>query len=325
MMKTRFTELLGCDVPIQVSPMSGITTPDLAEAVIGAGGHAMLGVAGVAPSALGALLDEMDRRSLRTYGVNFLVPFLDPDALKIASQRARLIDFYLGDPDKSLVDAVHASGALASWQVSSVDEAVAAVEAGCDLITAHGIEAGGRNPAQVGLFPLLAQVLDTVDVPVVAAGGIGTARGVAAALAAGADCVRVGTRFVATRESGAHPRYVEALIAAPTASDTLITDAFSVMWPSGPAPHRVLRSALAAAEALEHEVAGEVQAGAERVPIPRFAVSPPTRAVDGAIEAMALYAGESVGAVKAVQPAAEIVRELMVGAEALLKKASQQF
>ncbi len=320
-MRTRFTELVGCEAPIQVAPMAGITTPELAEAAVKAGAHAMIGAAGMTASEVAGILEGTDKKSLNAFGINFLIPFLEPEPLELAASRAPLIDFYMGEPDKSLVELVHARGALAAWQVCTCDEALAAVEAGCDVIIAHGLEAGGRNPSQVGLFPLLAQVLDAVDVPVVAAGGIGTARGVAAALAAGADGVRLGTRFVAATESGAHPRYVKALIAADT-GDTVITDAFSVMWPSGPLSHRVLRAALEAAEAFEGEFVGEAVAGSEAVPLPRFLVSPPTKSVTGAIEAMALYAGESVGAVKSTQPAGDIVRELMDGAEELLCKAA---
>src|SRR3970282_171371 len=99
----------------------------------------------------------------------------------------------------------------------------------------------------------LSQVLDTVRVPVVAAGGIATARSLAAVLASGCGAARVGTRFVAAAESGAHPSYVKALLAS-SAADTCLTEAFSVMWPN--APHRVLRSAIAAAEALAEDVLG---------------------------------------------------------------------
>ncbi len=95
-----------------------------------------------------------------------------------------------------MVHIVHKGGALAGWQVGSKEEAVAAVEAGCDLVVAQGIEGGGHIRGRVGLLALLGEVLEEVDVPVVAAGGIGTGRAMAAALAAGVSAVRVGTRFV---------------------------------------------------------------------------------------------------------------------------------
>jgi NAD(P)H-dependent flavin oxidoreductase YrpB (nitropropane dioxygenase family) len=160
---------------------------------------------------------------------------------------------------------------------------------------------------KVGLLTLLGEVVEAVSVPVVAAGGIGTARAMGGALAAGAEAVRVGTRFVAAEESPAHPQWVEALIEAEP-EDTVLTEAFSVMWPS--APHRVLCSCVEAAEAFEGDVVGEM----------KLSVPCPSRETTGSIEAMALYAGQSVGAVRSVQPAAEIVRELAEGAERLLKQ-----
>jgi NAD(P)H-dependent flavin oxidoreductase YrpB (nitropropane dioxygenase family) len=157
-----------------------------------------------------------------------------------------------------------------------------------------------------------------VEVPVLAAGGIGTGRAMAAALAAGASGVRVGTRFVAAEEANAHPAYVERLIAA-RAADTVYTEAFSVGWPE--APHRVLRSCLASAEAFQGENVGEqLVLDGTRETIPRFACLAVDRGTTGAIEAMSLWAGESVSAVTKVQPAAEIVRELATGAEELLRR-----
>jgi len=169
---------------------------------------------------------------------------------------------------------------------------------------------------QVSLLPLLDSVLGAVEVPVVAAGGIATARGVAAVLAAGAAGARLGTRFVATTEANAHQVYVEALLWA-SASDTVLTTAFSVMWPD--APHRVLRSAVEAGQALTADVAGEMSLGAARIPVPKLSVPSPTRDATGTIAAMALYAGESVEAVTQVLPAGQVVRDLAEGAERLLR------
>src|SRR5207245_10536114 len=99
-------------------------------------------------------------------------------------------------------------------RVVSVEQAEAAAAAGCDIVVAQGTEAGGHVVGDTALFPLLARVLDAVDVPVLAAGGITSARGLAAVLAAGAAGARMGTRFIATKESGAHSDYVAAVVAA---------------------------------------------------------------------------------------------------------------
>lgn len=275
----------------------------------------MLPAAGLPAALLVSMMDEVRAHSSASFGVNFLMPFLDEEALRVAASRARVVEFFYGEPDAALVDVVHAGGALACWQVGSTPEAVRAAEAGCDLLVIQGIEAGGHVRGQVGLFPLLAQVLDAVAVPLIAAGGIATARSMAAALAAGAAGVRVGTRFVASAESGAHPDYVDLLVRA-RAEDTVLTEAFSVMWPD--APHRVLRSCVEAALAFDGENAGETIVNGRTVPIPRLSVPVPTRQTTGAIAAMALYAGQSVGAVHRIQPAADIVRELCDGAQELL-------
>ncbi len=160
-------------------------------------------------------------------------------------------------------------------------------------------------------------MLDAIDVPVLAAGGIGTGRALAAVLAAGADGARMGTRFVAAAESDAHPRYVEALIAARPA-DTVYGRDFVYGWG---APGRVLRSCVEAAEAFADEVVGEVPSlDGTREPLHRFEPDAITRGVTGAIEAMPLWAGESVGGVTRVQPAAEIVRDVAEEAERRLRR-----
>jgi nitronate monooxygenase len=319
MLTTRFTELVGCRIPLQQAGMGGVTTVDLGVAVSEAGALGMVGAGGLPADDVERRLEEAASRTATPVGINFLMPFVDRAAVEVAGTRARVVEFFYGDPNSELVDLAHAGGgqALVGWQVGSVDEAKAAVDAGCDLVIAQGMEAGGHVRGNVTLLPLLDGVLDAVDVPVVAAGGIGTARAMAAVLAAGADAARVGTRFVASEEADTHPAYAQALVDA-GAADTVLTSAFSVMWPD--APHRVLRSSLEAAEAFVGDVVGEVEMGADRMPLPPFAIPCPGRGATGTIAAMALYAGQSVGAVTRVQPAADIVRELADGAEALLQK-----
>jgi nitronate monooxygenase len=312
MTSTRFTELTGCRLPLQLAPMGGVASgPDLAAAVSAAGGFGMVAAGGMPAVALPSVLDAIAARTGAPVGVNFLIPFVDRAAVAVAASRTRLVDFFYGDPDPGLVDLVHAGGALAGWQVGSAAEARAAVDAGCDLVVAQGVEAGGHVRGRVGLLPLLAAVLDAVDVPVVAAGGIATARGADAVLAAGADAVRVGTRFIAATEADAHPDYVAAVLAAGS-DDTVLTEAFAVGWPN--APHRVLRSCVDAATGLDSDIAGESVFGGVLVSVPRWAPPPPGRSTTGQIAAMALYAGQGVGAVRSIEPAAAIVAELAGGA-----------
>ena len=321
MLTTRFTRLIGCNVPIQQAGMGGVATAELASAVALAGALGMIGGVRLGAKVLGEELDSLPRQTRSRIGVNFLVPFLDRESLEVAASRVRVVEFFFGEPDADLVERAHGAGALAAWQVGSVEEARAAAGAGCDFLVAQGIEAGGHVRGRIGLLPLLDGVLDAVNVPVLAAGGIATARAMAAALAAGADGVRVGTRFVAAAESAAHPAYQEALLRAEP-EDTILTEAYSANWPN--APHRVLRGCIEAAQALTDDLvggerpAGRGDAGAT-LPLTRFMTPPPTRWSTGKIEAMPHYAGQSVGAVQKIQPPADIVRELAEGAERLLR------
>jgi nitronate monooxygenase len=319
MLRTRFTELIGCPLPLQLASMPGVCTPELVAAVADAGGLGMIGLPLIPAPIAASILDRLAARTRGAFGLNFLMPFFDRGVLEIAAGRARVIEFFYGDPDAELVRVAHDGGALVSWQVGSAAEARAAVDAGCDLVVAQGNEAGGHIRGSLGLLPTLTQVLDAVDLPVLAAGGIGSAREVAAALAAGASGVRVGTRFVAAAESCAHPEYVRALIGA-EAEDSVLTDVFGAQWD---VPHRVLRSSIEAARAFQGDLVGEELWGGEKMPIPRFGVSSPSRDTTGEVRAMALYAGTSVSGVRGVQPAREIVEELMQGAERLLRQAAQ--
>ena len=314
-MATRVTELLHCDLPIQLAPMGSVSaTAALPLAVAQAGGHGMYPALALPPPALAPVLDALVARAT-AFGVNFIVPLMDRASLELAIEQARYIDFFLSDPDPGLVASVHAGGAACGWQVESGEEARAAEAAGCDLVIAKGWESGGRKRIEgPALLPLLDAVLGAVELPVVAAGGIATARGVAAAFAAGAEGARVGTRFIAAAESNAHPEWVQAVLDA-EAGDAVVSMAFNVGLPE-PGPHRVLRSSIEAAEALTGEQAGVLRMAGAEIPVPRFGAQPPTRESTGTIQAMPFYAGQSAGAVRAIQPAAEIVAELAAGVPA---------
>jgi NAD(P)H-dependent flavin oxidoreductase YrpB (nitropropane dioxygenase family) len=311
-MTERLCALLGCRVPVQLAPMGSVSaSPRLALAVRAAGGHAMYPALGLPPAALAPVLDAL-ADGPPAWGVNFIVPLMHPDSLDAVLERAPYVDFFLSDPDPRLVERVHAAGARCGWQVESAGEARAAEAAGCDVVIAKAWESGGRKRIEgPALLALLDAVTDAVGVPVLAAGGIATARGAAAAVAAGADGVRVGTRFIAAAESDAHPDWVAAVIAA-APEDAVVSWAYNVGLPE-PGPHRVLRSCIAAAEALPDEQVGVVRLAGAEIPVPRFGAQPPTRESTGTIAAMPFYAGQSAGAVRAVEPAAEIVRELAAG------------
>lgn len=304
---TRFTQLVGCERPIQGAAMSGIATGPLAAAVSNAGGLGMLGVGRRGPDELGPMIDDALAATDRPIGAGFIVEFADPASVAMAVERLPIVEFFWGTPDPARVEP----GVITGWQVGSVDEARAAVDAGCDYVVVQGVEAGGHVRGGTDLDQLVAAARTALgdDAVIVAAGGIGTAADVARALRRGADAVRVGTRLVATHESEAHDRYVE-LLAGATDADTELSEAFWVGWPD--AAHRVLTSAVEAS-GEGPDVIGTMPDGAGGTRrIPRFFVSPPTRSVDGMVDAMALYAGVgSTGAVRGRVTVAQLVDELM--------------
>lgn len=289
----RFNEAIGCRIALQLATMAAVATPALAGAVARAGGLGMLS---------GTLLppDELTRQVSSAVdgagdgggaiGVGFLAPFLDLAGFETGAGVARLVECFYGDPDADLVRRAHDGGALMSWQVGSLDEALRAVDAGCDLVVLQGTEAGGHVRGTSGLIDLVSTARPRLEVPIVAAGGIGTPERATEALAAGADTVRVGTRFLAAVEADVHPDYLAALVAA-GGDDTTITEAFSGGWPN--APHRVLTSCVTASDAD---------------PVTRSVICP-TRGFTGDVISAALYAGRSVGAVTGETTAAAIVDE----------------
>lgn len=303
----RFTDLVGSKWPLQQAGMSGTATATLAAAVSNAGGLGMIGVGRQQFAVVERYLDEVAALTTDPVGCTCIAHFVQPDVVELVTSRLPIVEFFYEWPDPGRVPAT----VICGWQVGSVDEAKAAVDAGCRYVIAQGMEAGGHVRGKVPLAELLPAVRSAVDVPVVAAGGIGTAAAVRAALRFGADAVRVGTRFVATRESYAHPAYIDALVGA-SSDDSVLTEAFGIGWPN--APHRVLRSAIDAADAASQDVVGEtVSHLGKPMPMPRFGASSPNRDTTGDISAMALYAGVSVGAVDRVMTAAEVVSELCAG------------
>jgi nitronate monooxygenase len=316
MPSTPFTDLVGCATPIQQAPMGGISPPRLARAVATAGG---IGTISVPPG--GELPIDLDQlvADAGVFAVNFVGEDLRTTAVARAARSARIVDFFWSAPRRDLIEAAHEEGAVVNWQVGSLDEALLAVELGADVVTVQGREAGGHVRGSTPLLTLLASVLTEVSVPVLAAGGISDASAFAEVLAAGAAGARIGTRFIASDESGAHPDYVAAILNAGSDSTT-ITDGFALCpLCATQATARVLTSALQAVAAVEGDVVGVLATSDADMPLPPRHGMPPSRAVRGNVSAMALYAGESVNVVTRTQPAGELVRELTRGAEALLR------
>jgi nitronate monooxygenase len=304
---TPFTELVGCELPIQLAAMSRIVTPRLAAEVSNHGGLGMLAIGRSRAAATRRQLDEVRALTDRPVGAGFIVLFLDREALEVVADELPVVEFFWGWPDPSLVPA----GCICGWQVGSIDEARAAVDAGCQYVIAQGVEAGGHVRGTISRLDFLHDVRATVDVPVVATGGIATADDVRQAMVAGADAVRVGTRFVATIESDAHDVYVDRLIAS-SAADSVVTGRFDVGWPD--APVRVLASSLAAAEQAPPGIVATITAPDGSVTeLPLFSTTAPTRSSAGNLEAMPHYAGTGLDAITHRATVAEVMAELSAG------------
>lgn len=314
-MKTRFTDLVGLKTPIQLAGMPGVCTLELAAAVSNAGGLGMISATHLTAEFLSEELDRLRALTDGMFGVNFLMPFLDLDCVRVAASKSRVVEFFYGDPNPSLVSLVHGGDAFASWQVGSPEEAVQAARAGCNFIVAQGVQSGGHVRGDTRLNELLPEVLRTVDIPVIVAGGIATGKDLAEAINSGADGARIGTRFVASKESGAHPQYIEAIINA-GAGSTVLTETFSAGWSH--AHHRVLKSCVEAVNKFEADSVGERKLGEEKKPVPKYSIALPTKDTTGHIEAMALYAGECVGEITKLQSAGEIVKDILEDAESII-------
>lgn len=328
MLHTPLCTRLGIEVPIILAPLGpALGTPELAAAVSNAGGLGLVSFGGYPPPLLRQLIGRMRDLTARPFGVNVI---LDPAlALPVArdaviqtclEERIPVLSLSFGDPTP-FVEPAHAAGVKVVHQVGSVTDALIAAWAGVDVVIAQGVEAGGHLAGTVSTLALVPRVVDAVaPAPVAAAGGIADARGVAAALALGADGVVIGTRFLATPEAAAHPAYLRKLLAA-SEEDTLRTRLFGGGWPN--APHRVLRTPFVDAWA-GHEERGQEQRpdepfvgtaclGGQRAPVPRFGALPPAADTEGDLEAMCFLAGSGVGLITEIMPAATIVEELVSG------------
>jgi NAD(P)H-dependent flavin oxidoreductase YrpB (nitropropane dioxygenase family) len=267
----------------------------------------------------------------RPFNVNFITIFADQAQIDaVCAAGVAVASFHWGHPPRRWTDQLHSAGVRVFEQVGSVDDARRAVDDGIDVVVAQGQEAGGHNYATLPTFALVPLVVDAVaPALVLASGGIADGRGLAAALMLGADGAWVGTRFVATTESAAHEGYKSRVVAAP-ATDTVVTGMFG---PENPEfnPMRVLRNrvvrewqgkpAEVPADTSALPVIGHVDLGGERIEMHRFSYLLPMRDhTTGDLEEMALLAGQGVGLVTSVEPAAAVIAGMTAQAGAMLHR-----
>jgi nitronate monooxygenase/enoyl-[acyl-carrier protein] reductase II len=330
MLKTRLCRDLGLDYPIISAPLGGGNAgPELAAAVSEAGGLGLLGMGGLAAPAIREQIRDTRRRTSKPFGAGLLLPLLEGGEVEACvEERVSVLLLFWGDPAPHVEKAKRA-GIRVFAQVGSVAEAMAAAAAGVDAIVAQGFEAGGHVRGTTSLAALVPAVVQAAaPLPVVAAGGIATGRGLAAALVLGAQAALMGTRFVCSEEARASREYKERIVRA-RAEDTVHTMLFDVGWPD--AAHRVLRNrAVDEWEAAgrppsgrrpgEGTIVGRMRVGGEMSDVPRYFVGNPMIGFEGDLEYVALYAGESCSLVNDVKPAAAIVRDVVAEAEAVLRE-----
>ena len=320
MLRTRFTELLGLSYPIMSAPMSNHSGGRLAAAVSQAGGLGTFGGTNdLGPAWFREQLAYIRSETDRPFGVGFITQLIEsnPTNFEIAlEQQVPVVIFSFTDPQPWLGRA-KASGALTICQVQSLELAESAMAAGADLLLAQGNEAGGHTGG-MNLLPLLAELVERYpDTPVLAAGGITSGPALAGALAAGAQGTSLGTALLATPEAVEVPDTFKEQILSSDGQDTVFTRFYDLLgprpWPEGIAG-RVYNNRLVRewdgrdAEILAHreELATDVAAARAR--------QDP--------EMSSVYMGQGAGQVRAIRPAAEVVREICRGAEARLRAAA---
>lgn len=311
-LRTALCELLGCDVPILLAGMGGVSRWELAAAVAKAGGFPTLGMVREAPELIEREVTALRAATGRPFAVNLIPAATDPDLLDAQITRCLALGVgmfvFFWDVVPQAMQRVKAAGCLVLHQVGTVAAARQAEAAGADVLIAQGIEAGGHVHGRTGAFALAGEVLRDARVPVVVSGGIADGAGMAAALAMGAAGVHCGTAFLATEESFAHPFHKQRIVAA-TAAETVLTDVFVLNWPAGSAV-RVLGNSVTAAlgdRLMGHDpdaLPREVIAWDGEAALLRYSTDSPLRTTTGDLEAMPLYAGQGAGLIRDVVPAA---------------------
>ncbi|KAI7733434.1 hypothetical protein M8C21_020642 [Ambrosia artemisiifolia] len=322
--------ILGFDYGIVQAPLGpDISGPELVAAIANSGAIGILRAPDwESPDYLRELIRKTKALTNKPFGVGIVLAFPHKENLKcVLEEKVAVLQLYWGQVTKDVVFEAHRAGVKVVPQIGSVEEAKSAADAGVDAIIVQGHEAGGHVIGQEALTALVPRVVDIVGskgIPVIAAGGIVDERGYVAALALGAQGVCLGTRFLATEESYAHPEYKKKLVEM---SKTEYTNVYGrARWPG--APHRVLKTPFFLKwrnlpddenEANQPVIGHSMIHGMEKE-IRRFAGTVPNKTATGDIESMVMYAGEGVGLIEDILPAAEVVKRLVEGAQTLIQQ-----
>ena len=316
MIHTRVCDLLGIDHPVVLGGMGTATTAPLVSAVSNAGGFGTLGTSAFNAGTLDSEIAAIRERTDKPFGVNHLLFQIKEEmfAVTLRAQPA-VIAFAWARKDQNLRDyfkRAHDSGAKVMHMAGEVPEALRAAEAGADVLVAQGTEAGGHVGWMASL-PLLPMMVKAVaPLPVLSAGGIADGRGLAAALALGAEGVLLGTRFMATLEAPIHPNFKQAIVET-DGHDTVLTEipdlASQRVWPG--AMSRAKRNKFierwAGREWALRQDAGEVgrQAAAARAA--------------GDVDNASISYGQDAGLIDSIKSVKQVVQDIVVEAEEILR------
>lgn len=306
-MKTRITELLGIKYPIIQGGMAWVAEYHLAAAVSNAGGLGIIGAASAPPEVVRQQIREAKKLTDQPFGVNVML--MNPNAAEVAQvvveEGIPVVTTGAGNPGK-LIPMWKEAGVKVIPVVASVAMARMMERAGADAVVAEGTESGGHI-GELTTMTLVPQVVDAVQIPVIAAGGIADGRGFAAAFMLGAEAVQMGTRFVTAAESIVHPNYKERIVKAKDIDS-------EVTGRSTGHPIRVLRNQMSR-EYLKMEKEGATLEELEMLTLGSLRKA----VMDGDVKGGSLMAGQIAGLVKQENTCSEIIEEIMEQAQKLLK------
>ena len=305
-MKTKITELLGIEYPIIQGGMAWVAEHNLAAAVSNAGGLGLIGAASAPAEVVREEIRKCKELTDKPFGVNVML--LNPNADEVADiiveEGVKVVTTGAGNPAKYM-EKWKAAGVKVIPVVASVAMAKLMQRAGADAVVAEGMESGGHI-GSITTMSLVPQVVDAVDIPVIAAGGIGDGRGFAAVRMLGAEGAQIGTRFVVANESIVHANYKEQLIKAKD-----IDSAVTGMTTGHPV--RSIRNKMTK-EYLRME-----KEGAELMELEKLTLGSLRKAVvEGDVVNGTVMAGQIAGLVKKEQPCKEIITEIVTEAEKLM-------
>jgi NAD(P)H-dependent flavin oxidoreductase YrpB (nitropropane dioxygenase family) len=324
----RLLATLKAEKPILSAPMGGAAGPDLVAAVCNAGGYGVIPLWGKPADQVVAGIGQLRALTDQNFSVNLNLSFPYREQLEACIDcGVHGVSLFWGMEPKAIARA-KAAGLIVLMSVGSAAEARIAADAGADVIVAQGWEAGGHVWGQVSTMALIPAVVDAVDIPVVAAGGIADGRGMAAALMLGASGVWIGTRLLASREATIHDIYRSRLLEASEADTQWAHDLYDINWPD--APHRALGNSTSQAwteagcpapgsRQNEKEVIGHRPNGE---PVIRYQSYTPLPQTSGDVEAMSLWSGQGVAQVREIAPAADIIEEIYLDAKRRLEAGS---